>query len=259
MRPRAFAFIIVPMTRQLILASASPRRRQLIRALDIPARIVGSGDDEDAPRPGEPAQSYVQRLALAKARHAAAAPDTRSALILGADTAVAIDNAILGKPVDQAHAARMLKLLRGRPHRVVSGIALIDAAAGKRSTAARATTVHMRPYADAEIAAYIASGEPYDKAGAYAAQDTAFNPASRIDGCYLNVIGLPLCDVLRLLADFGAPARIKPDWRIPDGCPDCAQWTAPAHAAQSPPNRSAHAPKAAFADAPQPNIRRVAP
>ena len=243
------------MTRQLILASASPRRRQLIRALDIPARIVGSGDDEDAPRPGEPAHAYVQRLALAKARHAAAAPDARSALILGADTAVAIDSAILGKPVDQAHAARMLKLLRGRPHRVVSGIALIDAADGKRSTAARATTVHMRPYADAEISAYIASGEPYDKAGAYAAQDTAFNPAACIDGCYLNVIGLPLCDVLRLLADFGAPARIKPDWRIPDGCPDCAQWTAPAHAAiQSPPNRSAHTPKAAFADAPQPNI-----
>ena len=248
------------MTRQLILASASPRRRQLIRALDIPARIVGSGDDEDAPRPGEPAHAYVQRLALAKARHAAAAPDARHALILGADTAVAIDAAILGKPIDQAHAARMLKLLRGRPHRVVSGIALIDAAAGKRSTAARASVVHMRDYADAEIAAYIASGEPYDKAGAYAAQDTAFNPASRIDGCYLNVIGLPLCDVLRLLADFGAPACIKPDWRIPDGCPDCAQWSAPAHAAiQSHPNRSAHTPKAAIANAPQPNIRRDAP
>ena len=247
------------MTRQLILASASPRRRQLIRALDIPARIVGSGDDEDAPRPGEPAHAYVQRLALAKARHALAATDARSALILGADTAVAIDRAILGKPVDQSDAARMLKLLRGRPHRVVSGIALIDAAAGKRSTAARASVVHMRHYADAEIAAYIASGEPYDKAGAYAAQDTDFNPASRIDGCYLNVIGLPLCDVLRLLADFGAPARIKPDWRIPDGCPDCAQWTAPTHAAQSPPNRLANTPKAAIANALQPNTRRVAP
>ena len=250
----------MPSTRQLILASASPRRRQLIRALDIPARITGSGDDEDAPHPGEPAHAYVQRLAIAKARHAAAATNARSALILGADTAVAIDNAILGKPVDQAHAARMLKLLRGRPHRVVSGIALIDAAAGKRSTAARATVVHMRPYTDAEIDAYIASGEPYDKAGAYAAQDTAFNPASRIDGCYFNVIGLPLCDVLRLLADFGVPARIKPDWRIPDGCPDCAQWTAPTLAAiQSPPNRSAYAPKAAIADALQPNTRSDAP
>ena len=247
------------MIRQLILASASPRRRQLIRALDIPARIVGSGADEDAPRPGEHARAYVQRLALAKARHAAAAPDARSALILGADTAVAIDRAILGKPVDQAQAARMLKLLRGRLHRVVSGIALIDAAAGRHATAARATTVHMRHYADAEIAAYIASGEPYDKAGAYAAQDTAFNPASRIDGCYLNVIGLPLCDVLRLLADFGVPARIKPDWRIPDGCPDCAQWATPTRNAQSPPNRLVNAPKAAIANAPQPNIRSDAP
>ena len=250
------------MTRQLILASASPRRRALIRALDIPARIVGSGDDEDAPRPGEPAHAYVQRLALAKARHALAAnaPAAHSALILGADTAVAIDGDILGKPVDQAHAARMLKLLRGRPHRVVSGIALIDAATSRHATAARASAVHMRRYTDAEIAAYIASAQPYDKAGAYAAQDTAFNPAARIDGCYLNVIGLPLCDVLRLLADFGAPARIKPDWRIPHGCPDCAQWTAPTHAAvQSPLGAGVNAPKAAIADALQPNIRRDAP
>ena len=249
------------MTRQLILASASPRRRALIRALDIPARIVGSGDDEDAPYPNEPAHAYVQRLALAKARHAIAAhaPAAR-ALILGADTAVAIDSAILGKPVDQAHAARMLKLLRGRPHRVVSGIAILDAATGRHATAARASAVHMRRYTDAEIAAYIASAQPYDKAGAYAAQDAAFNPAARIDGCYLNVIGLPLCDVLRLLADFDVPARIKPDWRIPHGCPDCAQWTAPTHAAaQSPPNAGAHAPKATIADALQLNIRRDAP
>ena len=251
------------MTRQLILASASPRRRALIRALDIPARIVGSGDDEDAPRPGEPAHAYVQRLALAKARHALAAhaPNAASALILGADTAVAIDSAILGKPIDHAHAARMLNLLRGRPHRVVSGIALIDAAgidaAGRHATAARATIVHMRRYTDAEIAAYIASAQPYDKAGAYAAQDAAFNPAARIDGCYLNVIGLPLCDVLRLLADFGAPARIKPNWRIPHGCPDCAQWTAQTHAAAQS-TAGANAPKAAIADAPQPNIRRDA-
>ena len=249
------------MTRQLILASASPRRRALIRALDIPARIVGSGDDEDAPRPGEPAHAYVQRLALAKARHALAAhaPNAASALILGADTAVAIDSAILGKPIDQAHAARMLKLLRGRPHRVVSGIALIDAATGRHATAARSSAVYMRPYTDAEIAAYIASAQPYDKAGAYAAQDAAFNPAARIDGCYLNVIGLPLCDVLRLLAQFGAPARIKSDWPIPHGCPDCAQWATPTRAAQSPAGAGANAPKAAIADAPQPNIRRDAP
>lgn len=247
------------MTRHLILASASPRRRRLIRALDIPARIAGSGGDEDAPHPNEPAHAYVQRLALAKARHALAdQADARSALILGADTAVAIDSAILGKPTDQAAAARMLKLLRGRPHRVVSGIALIDSANGRHATAARATVVHMRPYADAEIAAYIATAEPYDKAGAYAAQDTAFNPAARIDGCYLNVIGLPLCDVLRLLADFDAPARIKPDWRIPPGCPDCAQWTAPARsAAQSP--ASPNAPQPALADALQPNTRSDAP
>lgn len=207
-----------------MLASGSPRRRELIRALDIDARIMGSGGDEDAPKPRETASAYVQRLALTKAQRARkAAP---GALILSADTTVDLDGLLLGKPDDDAHAARMLAMLRGKTHKVVTGVALLDAANGKCATTARATEVYMREYSAAEIAAYIARGETRDKAGAYAAQDKIFRPAANIRGCYLNVIGLPLCDALQLLRDMGAPARLIDGWQAPDGCDDCARWTA---------------------------------
>lgn len=207
-----------------MLASGSPRRRELIRALDIDVRIIGSDGDEDVPKPRETAAAYVQRLALTKAQRARkAAP---GALILSADTTVDLDGLLLGKPDDDAHAARMLAMLRGKPHRVVTGVALLDAASGKCATTTRATEVRMRDYSDAEIAAYIARGETRDKAGAYAAQDKIFSPAANIRGCYLNVIGLPLCDVLTLLSDMGAPTRLRDGWQAPDGCDDCAQWTA---------------------------------
>lgn len=218
-----------PAPKRLVLASGSPRRRELIAALDIDALIVGSGDDEDAPRPGEDAAAYVRRIALGKAKYALsarAADFGPNAAILGADTSVALDSEIMGKPTDEADIFRMLRALRGRAHRVVTGIAVIDAASGNRAVAHRESVVHMRQYADAEIAAYAASGEPWDKAGAYAAQDKVFNPAQRIDGCYTNVLGLPLCDTLSLLSRMDAAARIKPEWRIPDDCEDCARWAA---------------------------------
>ncbi len=209
---------------RLTLASGSPRRRELIRALDIDARIMGGGGDEDAPKPRETASAYVRRLALVKAQQARKA--AADALILSADTTVDLDGILLGKPDDNAHAARMLTMLRGKTHKVVTGVALLDAANGKYATTAKATKVRMRHYSDAEIAAYIARGETQDKAGAYAAQDKIFNPAATINGCYLNVIGLPLCDVLRLLRDMGAPARLRRGWQPPAGCDDCAQWAA---------------------------------
>ncbi len=185
---------------------------------------MNSGDDEDAPKPRETASAYVQRLALVKAQQARNAAE--GALILSADTTVDLNGLLLGKPDDDAHAARMLTMLRGKTHKVVTGVALLDAASGRCATTARATKVRMRHYSDAEIAAYIARGETPDKAGAYAAQDKTFNPAATINGCYLNVIGLPLCDVLRLLRDMGAPARLRDGWQPPNGCDDCAQWAA---------------------------------
>ena len=212
----------VPQGRTLTLASGSPRRRRLIEAIDMPIRIVGSGNDEPLPYSVESPQAYVQRLALIKARHGLA--QAQAELALGADTSVVIDRYILGKPTDAAEATRMLRRLRGRSHSVVTGIALADAATGVELTLAKVSRVHMREYTDEEIAAYVESGEPFDKAGAYAVQDRRFKPASRIYGCYRNTVGLPLCDVLTLLERIGTPATFKQGWTAPRGCPDCDRW-----------------------------------
>ena len=209
--------------RRLILASGSPRRRRLIKAIDMPIRIMGSGDDEPMPNEGESPKLYVKRLALLKAKHAIRL--TRNDIVLGADTSVAIDNDILGKPQDAREALRMLRQLRGRPHEVITGIALLDDATGLCSTTAKVSKVYMRDYSDQEIIAYIDSGEPFDKAGAYAAQDRDFRPARRIEGCYPNVIGLPVCEVLTLLEYIGVPTTFKQGWDIPPGCSDCEYWS----------------------------------
>ena len=107
---------------------------------------------------------------------------------------------------------------------MITGIALMDTATGICSTSAKASKVYMRDYSAEEIAAYVESGEPFDKAGAYAAQDETFRPASQIEGCYPNVIGLPVCDVLTLLERIGVPSCFRQGWRIPPGCPDCDYW-----------------------------------
>ena len=212
-----------PRRRRLILASGSPRRRNLIKAIQIPIRIVGSGDNEPAPDQGESPRLYVQRLALYKAKGALSL--TENDIVLGADTSVVIDSDILGKPANAREAVTMLDRLRGRPHEVITGIAIMDTATGICSTSAKASKVYMRDYSDNEIAAYVESGEPFDKAGAYAAQDETFRPATQIDGCYPNVIGLPICDVLTLLHRIGVPTIFRQSWRIPPGCPDCDYWS----------------------------------
>ena len=188
----------------------------------MPIRIMGSGDNEPPPGENESPRLYVQRLALYKAKYAINL--TRNDIVLGADTSVAIGNDILGKPKDRAEAVQMLVQLRGQPHEVITGIALMDPATGICSTAAKASKVYMREYSNEEIADYIQSGEPFDKAGAYAAQDENFKPASQIEGCYPNVIGLPICDVLTLLERIGAPSCFRQGWRIDPGCPDCDYW-----------------------------------
>lgn len=207
----------------MILASGSPRRRHLIKAIDMPLRIVASGDDEPEPLDNESPRMYVQRMALHKAKYALNRTDRD--IVLGADTSVAIDNDILGKPVDARQAAQMLEQLRGRPHEVVTGVALMDAETGICTTSAKTSKVYMRMYSDEEISSYIASGEPFDKAGAYAAQDETFRPANQIEGCYPNVIGLPLCEVLTLLDRIGVPTTFKRGWTISPGCPECDYWS----------------------------------
>ena len=172
----------------LVLASASPRRAELLRAAGIPFEVVAADVDERQ-HAGEDAESYVRRLAGAKAVRVASAYPGRA--VLGADTTVVVDGEVLGKPRDAAEAASMLRRLSGRNHEVLTGVCLIGRD-GHAETAVASTTVEFRPLTPAEIEAYVASGEPMDKAGAYAIQGGAGPFVSRIDGDYDNVVGLPV-------------------------------------------------------------------
>jgi len=185
--------------RPLVLASASPRREELLRQLGLPFTVVPSGLPE-APPSGSPAES-ARALALAKAR--AVAGRVGAGAVLGADTLVAVAGTILGKPRDADDARRMLRALRGRRHEVITGVALVEAPAGRESSAAVVTGVQMREYGEAEIDAYVASGEPFDKAGGYAVQGVGAALIARVDGCYTNVVGLPLRTTRRLLEAWG--------------------------------------------------------
>jgi septum formation protein len=178
----------------LILASASPRRRQLLAQAGFTFEVHPAHIPED-PRPSENPVEYVSRLAREKAqaifaRQILERPADKDLVILGADTTVSVDEEILGKPEDEADAARMLRLLSGRSHHVITGVAVVTAQS--TDVAAEITMVQFLPISDAEIAAYIATGEPMDKAGAYGIQGRAARWIPRIEGCYFNVVGLPL-------------------------------------------------------------------
>ena len=197
---------------RLILASASPRRRELLERLGVPFEVRPSGIEEPLP-PGVPAPTLAASLARAKAADVAAglhAAGETSALVLGADTLVVLDGRPLGKPASRNDARAMLRALRGRSHEVVTAVVLRDVdPAGRELAEAVVSQVLMRAYTDAEIDAYVATGEPDDKAGAYAVQGAGGSLVSRVDGCYTNVVGLPLRTTVRLLEAFGlAPASI---------------------------------------------------
>lgn len=199
----------------LILASSSPRRRELLSALGLAFTVV-KPDIDETQRPGESPLDYVRRLSREKAARVAAqisqpaavlAADT--SVVLGADT-LGIDEQgeVLGKPAGAEEARRMLERLRGRVHQVCTAITLAVIQPGQPLTllteVAR-TDVLMRPYTDAEIAAYIATGDPFDKAGGYAIQHPVFRPVERIEGCFSNVVGLPVCTLRNALAGIGWP------------------------------------------------------
>jgi septum formation protein len=206
----------------LVLASASPRRRELLAQAGFSFEVHPAHIPED-PHPNEDPTAYVIRLAREKAQtvyrklalkghdFSRAACDARKAralategrfsetlAVLGADTTVTLDNHILGKPEDSADAARMLRLLSGRTHRVITGVALVTAA--RTEVASESTAVRFLTLSEEEIAAYIATGEPMDKAGAYAIQGRAARWIPRVEGCYFNVVGLPIALVCTLLA-----------------------------------------------------------
>lgn len=182
----------------LILASASPRRRELLAQAGFSFQVQPADIDE-ALLPGEDPIAYVTRLAREKAEavFAMQAEANPTTIVLGADTTVCVDRQILGKPESPDDAARMLRLLSGRTHRVITGVALVSP--GQTQVAAEVTAVQFVSLSGAEIAAYIATGEPMDKAGAYAIQGRAARWIPRIEGCYFNVVGLPVALVSTLL------------------------------------------------------------
>jgi septum formation protein len=215
---------------RLILASASPRRRELLTQAGF-TFAVRAADIDESVRLGEDPVEYVTRLAREKAqavfdvltagssasihptppnaRDVGHPEDRESAIIvLGADTTVVLDGAspageILGKPVDKADAVRMLRGLSGRTHRVITGVAVVSA--GGVKAAAEETAVWFRELSDAEIAGYVETGEPMDKAGAYGIQGRAGKWIPRIEGCFFNVVGLPLARVSAMLESFSLP------------------------------------------------------
>jgi septum formation protein len=189
---------------KLILASASARRAEILRAAGIPFETLPTDVDE-SPRAGETVEALVLRLAEAKARAAVAilkSPNEK-AIVIGADTVVDLDGEVLGKPGSARLAAKMLRKLSGKTHRVVTGLAVIRVPDGEARLELETTEVRFATLTAEEINQYAATDEPLDKAGAYAIQGIAGRYVERIEGCYFNVVGLPLARLYRILKDFG--------------------------------------------------------
>ena len=231
----------------LLLASASPRRRQLLQLLGLPFTVAVAPVDEDAAldRYRGPIEELAPWLAKHKAAAALSLPEAADRLVITADTTVLLHEEVLGKPRDKAHARELLLSLRGRRHHVVTGVAVsyLESQRANEADASTAdavrlaerryrvngrhriesasciTPVLMRSYSEEEIDSYIASNDPLDKAGAYGVQHPGFQPTKRIDGCYLNVVGLPLCVLVDLLAEFNVYPVIQGGRRTPTGCP----------------------------------------
>lgn len=190
---------------------------------------------DERPLPGEPPDRYVLRLAKLKAQ-AASLTSQADEVILTADTTVADGGHILGKPANAAEAREMLRSLRGRAHTVYTAFGITNSpSCAFPITDLCATRVWMRDYTDGEIEAYIASGDPFDKAGAYAIQHPVFEPAERVEGCYACVVGLPVCHVARAMVSFG----FSPPSPITTSCPEVLQIDSPCPAAETIFRRSA--------------------
>lgn len=201
----------------LILASASPRRRELLARLGVYFTVEPSSVEEPDPERVPNPDAYARELAEAKARDIAARyPDST---VLAADTIVVLEGRMLGKPADVDQARSTLESLRNRAHQVTTGVAVVN---GNDLRAEHVTSdVVMRDYTDREISAYIESGDPFDKAGSYAIQDQTFRPVERLEGCYCNVVGLPLILAYRMLREAGVEVPELCETEFPNECQTC--------------------------------------
>jgi len=188
---------------EIVLASASPRRRELLAQVGINVQVVPSTADETL-LPGETPEEHVVRLSCAKALEVAGRQDQTGHWFIGSDTVVVRDQVVLGKPGDATEAASMLSSLSGRSHRVITGYAVYDRFSNRTLSAAVVTRVYFKDLTTREIEGYIATGEPFDKAGAYAIQGIGAFMVHSIAGSYTNVVGLPLCEVIAALEELGA-------------------------------------------------------
>ena len=203
----------------LILASNSPRRRQLLALADWMFNVIVADVDESQYANESPAD-YVLRLAETKARAITAHPDQ---IILAADTTVVDGNNILGKPQDNLEAFAMLTRLRGHTHQVYTGVALLRLSDGLLLKELSVTDVPMRNYSDEEINAYVLTGDPLDKAGAYAIQHPRFKPVASMSGCYAGVMGLPMCHVVRMMRKMDSPPHVD----VPVKCQTLLEYQCP--------------------------------
>lgn len=203
---------------EIVLASASSRRQELLHLLGLTFQTCTTGIAESL-LANETAEHMALRLSETKAR---AANCGEACLSIGADTSVVLDGRVLGKPVDAQEARLMLRCLRDKEHQVITGVCIIDGRHGLISRQLVRTFVHMRAYSEAELDDYIRSGDPFDKAGAYAVQNGIFKPVDQFRGCYTNIIGLPLCHVYRVLRQVGIPVAVHPltccPWAVKNGC-----------------------------------------
>ena len=186
---------------KLILASASPRRAEILRAAGLSFSVLSSAVDE-TPYPQESPTDHVQRLAGAKAELVAARA-VGPAIVVAADTVVTLEGKILGKPRSSDEARKMLEQLSGRTHSVLTGVALIRLPDAERRSFVESTLVHFAQLVGDDLVRYLSTEEPYDKAGAYAIQGRAGRYIPRIEGCYFNVVGLPLARLIRSLMELG--------------------------------------------------------
>ena len=198
----------------ITLASASPRRRQILREHGIPFTLLPSESEEPSAE-GSP-EEYVQRVALHKARNVE--DRVHQGLVLAADTVVVDGNRVMGKPQTEPEAMKMLLDLRGGAHEVVTGVVVLDSSSGESRSGYLTSKVTMRHYSDDEARAWVESGQAMDKAGAYAIQDDVFSPVASVEGCYLNVMGLPMCLSTDLLREMGADLNPPPEMGSCEPC-----------------------------------------